>query len=63
MFNYQGRKISVLVEEGKKTYFREIRTVGEQLKPQMGEVKERREKLEGLNRTKLPSQLKAWNGR
>ena len=29
------RKISVLAEEGKKTHFREIRTVGEQLKPRM----------------------------
>lgn len=56
------RKISALAEEGKKTHFREIRTVGEQLKPRMrGEGG--REKLEGLDRTKLPSQLKAWNGR
>ena len=57
MFNYKARKISVLTEEGKKTHFQKIRTVGEQLKPGMGEAKEWREKLEGLDQmwlTKLP---------
>lgn len=49
VFDYEGRKISMLTEEGKKTHFQEIRTVGEQLKPRMGEVKEWREKLKGLD--------------
>ena len=56
VFDYEGRKISVLTE-GKKTHFQEIRTVGEQLKPRIGETKEWREKLDGLDQmllTKVP---------
>ena len=45
--------------EGKKTHFQESRTVGEQLKLGIGETKEWREKLEGLDQmwlTKLPGE-------
>ena len=59
VFGYEARKILVLTEESKKTHFQGIRTVGEQLRPWMGEVKEWREKLEGLDQmwlTKLPSE-------
>lgn len=59
MFDYEARKFSVLMEDGKKTHFQEIRTVGEQLKLGMGETKEWREILEGLDQmwlTKLPGE-------